>query len=393
MPSDAPPVEERLTKAELATRLPATAFAFRGYNVTNLGRTPELLNVTAYRPILEAHLRSAAELCSEVIGKPVDLVQQVTQRRETNLGNYAEAVALVFAVELAQIDLLREWHGIDIAKSRLAFGYSLGELAAVVVAGIAEADDVLRVPLSLSTDCAELAHGVTMGIVFSRGTALEEAAIHHFCEEVTAEGKGTIAVSAVLSPNTMLVLGQEKTLDRLKKRLAEHRILVRRNDSLWPPLHTSIVSQRYVPDRATVMIEQIPLLAEAPTPPILSLVTGQQAYGDGQSRTVLRDWVDHPQRLWDGVGGVLESDVRTIVHVGPEPNVIPATFLRLAENVKQQTDKRSLSGLGLRAVQRLVNRPWLASMLPRQSSLLRAPTIRHVLLENWLLDNAPGDGA
>lgn len=392
MPRDVPPANEAITPAELAVRLPATAFAFRGYNITNLGRTPELLKVTAYRPILESHLQDASELCSELIGKKVDLIQSVVDRRETSLDNYAEAVALIFSVELAQIDLLREWHGIDIADSRLAFGYSLGELVAVVVAGIAEAKEVLSVPLSLATDCAALAHEVTMGIVFSRGTAIEEADIHRYCEEITAEGKGTLAVSAVLSPNTMLVLGQEVTLERLKQRLAEFRILVRRNDSFWPPLHTSIVSQRNVSDRAVVMLEKIQLLADVPTPPIVSLVTGEKAYGDGQTRTVLRNWVNHPQRLWDGVCGVLESDVRTIIHVGPEPNVIPATFQRLAENVMQQTGKRSLSGLGLRAVQHMVKRPWLASLLPRQSSLLRAPGIRHVLLEDWLLANAPGDG-
>ena len=392
MPRDVP-TNEALTKAQLTARLPATAFAFRGYNVTNLGRTPELFGVTAYRPILESYLQDASELCSDLIGRPVDLVQNVVDRRETSLDDYAEAVALIFAVELAQIDLLREWHGIDIADSRLALGYSLGELATVVVAGIAEMKDVLSVPLSLATDCAELAREVAMGIVFSRGAGLEEEDIHRYCEEVTAEGKGTIAVSAVLSPNTMLVLGQGKTLERLKKRLAEHKILVRRNDSLWPPLHTSIVAQRCVPDRAAVMIEKVQLLAKVPSPPILSLVTGRKAYDDGQSRTVLQNWVDHPQRLWDGVCGMLESDVRTIVHVGPEPNVIPATFQRLAENVIQQTGKRSLSGLGLRAVQHLANRPWLGSLLPRQSSLLRAPAIHHVCLEDWLLANAPGDGA
>src|SRR2546421_688582 len=33
-----------------------TAFAFRGYNVTNLGRTPELLDHPAYGPVVRAAL-------------------------------------------------------------------------------------------------------------------------------------------------------------------------------------------------------------------------------------------------------------------------------------------------------------------------------------------------
>ncbi len=42
--------------------LPATAFAFRGYDRTNLGRTPELLAHPVYGSIVEAALRERSEV-------------------------------------------------------------------------------------------------------------------------------------------------------------------------------------------------------------------------------------------------------------------------------------------------------------------------------------------
>jgi [acyl-carrier-protein] S-malonyltransferase len=40
-------------------RLGYTAFAFRGYNTTNLGRTSELLAHPAYGPVVERYLVEA----------------------------------------------------------------------------------------------------------------------------------------------------------------------------------------------------------------------------------------------------------------------------------------------------------------------------------------------
>ena len=44
----------------LRDRIGSTALAFRGYNVTNLGRTAELLAQPAYAETVERHLRDAS---------------------------------------------------------------------------------------------------------------------------------------------------------------------------------------------------------------------------------------------------------------------------------------------------------------------------------------------
>jgi [acyl-carrier-protein] S-malonyltransferase len=126
---------------------------------------------------------------------------------------------------------------------------------------------------------------------------------------------------------------------------------------------------------------------QPPCPPVFSLVTGDVSYDDFHARDILRDWADHPQRLWDAVYATLAGGITTVIHVGPAPNVIPATFHRLGENIRQQTAGRSLGKMGMRAAAGLARRPWLSALLPSRAALLRAPLLKHVILEDWLLEH------
>ena len=84
------------------------ALAFRGYNVTNLGRTPELLAVAAYRPDPRSTSCSGTATSAPTSSRPGRLAAAVEERREFGLDQYAQAVALVVAIEEAQLRLLRE---------------------------------------------------------------------------------------------------------------------------------------------------------------------------------------------------------------------------------------------------------------------------------------------
>ena len=365
-----------------------TAFAFRGYNVTNLGRTAELLLHPKYGDVVSEYLRRAGKICSEVVGCEVDLHQRVQQGVEPPLTNYAEAVALVVGTELAQVQILQEQFGISFADAKLAYGYSLGELTAIACAGVFEMDEVLRIPIAMAADSAELAQDVTMGVLFSRGPAIDEADVQRLCTQVNYESTGTIGMSAILSPNTYLLLGQGDTIRRFKAEmhdLLHPRVHMRINKDRWPPLHTPIIWQRHITDRASLMMEKMHGGMVSPCPPVVSLVTGTTSYTDISARDILRKWIDHPQRLWDAVYETLAAGIETVIHVGPAPNLIPATFHRLSQNVQEQISGRSLSSLGLRAVSGIARRPWLASLMPSRTALLRAPTVHHVILEDWLL--------
>jgi [acyl-carrier-protein] S-malonyltransferase len=382
----------KLRRAEFPDSLATTAFAFRGYDVANLGRTPELLDHPDYGPVMERALLEGSRLCSEVAGRKVDLVGRVRRREETrDLSTYAEDIALIVSASMGQMQLLAERFGARIQGAKLALGYSLGEATALMAAGVFQFPDLLRVPLALAHDCVELSRDVTMGVLFSRGHALDPAEVECLCLEINQEDAGTIGVSTILSPNCTLLLGQRGTVDRFASLMRERLgrgVALRKNPHRWPPLHTQITWQRAVPNRAAVMLQSIPGGMVAPCIPVVSGVTGQASYTSQNSRELLHRWVDHPQRLWDQIVSVLSAGVRTVIHVGPAPNLIPATFKRLAEDVRGQLDGHSPGSLGKRVVSRMVRRQWLAQMLPSTAVLLRAPSVQHIDLENWLLEHA-----
>jgi [acyl-carrier-protein] S-malonyltransferase len=374
------------------TNITNAALAFRGYNLTNLGRTAELLNCDAYKPVLLEELRRFSETCSEYTQSPVDLADVVRAGDEPGLAHYAESIALVVAVEVAQTRLLNEIHEVETSQAKFSCGYSLGELAALSFGKTFSVDEMIRLPLAMAADSVKLAGDITMGVLFSRGPLISEVDVERLCLQITSEGKGTLGISAILSPNTYLLIGQQNTVQRFKRIM--HGLLpnpahLRVNNNRWPPLHTPIVRQKNIADRASVMMETLRSGFSPPVPRVLSLVTGEMSYDDHSARDILRKWIDHPQRLWDVVCEILAQGVETVVHIGPEPNVIPATFSRLSDNVLQQTAGSSLGSLGVRAVSGLARRPWLAALLPEQATLLRAPYIKHVVLEDWLIDNAP----
>lgn len=380
---------------DLKPRMSHAVFAFRGYNVTNLGRTPELLEHRAYGPVIERHLKDASEIYTSATMKRVDLVKRVRLREETTLETYGEAVALIVAVELAQIEILEQQFGIALDSSHGVFGYSLGEVGALVCSGVYTAEALLVPILSMTDECVELAKNIRMGIVFSRGPIIDVSQIERLCVEVTARNQGTINISSHIAPNTVLVLGQGRSLDLFKDELRKRfprQVHMKENKDKWPPIHTAIVRQKCIPDRASVMLETVPGGMQAPSVPLISCITGKASYNDFNSRQILYDWVDHPQKLWDVIERLLNDDVHTLIHTGPEPNIVPATFKRLSMDVTSQLGVKSLAGLGLRAVSRIVRtRPWLAQHLSKNASLLRAPLIEHVVLEDWLLEQPTGN--
>ena len=377
-----PPV---LSREQLVKGLGKSAFAFRGYNVTNLGRTPELLRHPQYGAIVERHLRTASEICTDVMHISVDLVQRVRLEKEPSLKEYHESIALIVAVELAQIDILKTFFEISLVNANMIYGFSLGELSALTASGVLTVADTLKIPLMMSQDAADLADNVTLCILFSRsGKRIPRKNVHRLCEEINAEGNGVIGVSTYLAPNSMLLIGQKDTVDRLKDRKAEittERISVRINKGQWPPLHTPIVWQRNITNRAQFLMHTIQGGFTTPSTPVFSLATGDFSYDGDTTREVIAQWIDKPQQLWEAIDATLARGVETVIHVGPQPNIIPATFGRLAANVALLTEQR----LPMQTLSRLVQYGWLAAVLPKRTNLLRAPSIVHVNLEDWLL--------
>lgn len=382
-----------LSPPQLRAKITSTAFTFRGYNVANLGKSADLLAHPLYGPHVEAGLHEASVIAGHLLGHRLDLVERVRSRRETSdLSTYAEDIALIVAMSLVQLKLLKEFFEVPFEQAALAFGYSLGEPTALVATGVYSLENILRPLLALARDSAELAEDVTMGVLFSRGPELDFTAVQRLCIEVTAAGQGVIAPMTYLSPNSALLLGQRNTMDEFKELMKDRlpeRANLRKNPHRWPPLHTPITWQRSIPNRAGVILQTCHGGLRAPAVPLLSSVTGQRSFTDHNSRQLMQQWIDQPQRLWDMVFQTLASGAEVIVHVGPDPHLIPATFTRLSDNVAGQLAERSWSGLGLRAVAQFTRRPWLSRLLSQNAVPLRAPFVQQLLLEDWLLEQMP----
>lgn len=373
---------------ELSNLISNSALAFRGYDVKNLGRTNELLSIPAYREHLVHHLEIASEECSNTLGRDVDLVKHIESEEEFTLDQYGEAISMIVAVEQGQLQILQDCFELDYREAMFSFGFSLGEISALVAGGTFALDDALRVPLMLSPDGIELAHDVTLGIVFSRKEELSVEDIERTLLELNTKGDGVIGISTHLSPNSVLVMGTGSTIDRLKNRLKEEfpkGTNLRCNDSKWPPIHTPIILEKDFTARVGRYLHTNPTGFGKPKPDILSLVTADFTYNDYNARDHMIRWTGQKQLMWEAVEAVLHSDVQTLIHVGPDPNIIPSTFDRLSKNVIAQTE----ASKGIQALARAVDRPWLRKLMPHRADLLRAPSLKHVILEDWLIDNVP----
>lgn len=376
----------------LKAKIGKAAFAFRGYNVTNLGKSPELLAHPAYGRLVEKVLRQVSEISADTLGQRVDLVARVREREGSTLASFSRDVATIVAMEVAQLRILEEFFGISARQARLSFGYSIGELSALLLGDVFKVQHILPVPLAMAAECAELAQDVTMGILFTRGPSLTLEEVRRLCVTISAEGHGMLAPSAYLAPNTVLLLGQRETIAQFRSMMHDYlpeKVMLRTNPHQWPPLHTSILWERNIPNRCAMSLYKIPGGLVPPSPPVISCVTGTASYNEYNARHHLVRWADHPQLLWDVMYETLRSGVETVIHVGPEPNLIPATFARLSANVSAQLGGKFMRLLGGKVVNGVSRRAWLTRMLPSKSALLRAPFLDHIILEDWLLGQKP----
>jgi [acyl-carrier-protein] S-malonyltransferase len=291
-------------------------------------------------------------------------------------------------MELAQVRLLEEVFEVPMRDARLSFGHSIGELSALVLGGVYEMEQLLPIPLSLAHDCADLTSDTTMGILSSPSGTLEPERVLRLCSAISSRGHGMVGPSTFLSPNQVLLLGQADTLDLLEAEMRDYlpaAVTLRRRPNQWPPLHTPLVWERSVPNRAAVALYHTGGGNRRPRPEVVSCTTGRANYDEWNSRAILTEWTDHPQRLWDAIEYTLASGAELVIHVGPEPKLIPMAFERLSGKVMKQLKHRHLDSLSRRVLPRISRNHWLARRLPHHAVVIRAPFVNHLILEDWLL--------
>jgi [acyl-carrier-protein] S-malonyltransferase len=382
------PGQHDLTRDDLKKQITTAAIAFRGYDTSNLGRGAEFLEHPVYSPVVRAILARASLVCGDVLKTKVDLAARMQSRAAATLETFVEDTATIVAMELAQIQLLEEVFGISVREAVLSFGHSIGELSALVVGGVYEMEQLLPIPLALAHDCAGLTADTTMGILSSPSGVLDAEHVQRLCSSISSLGHGLVGPSTYLSPYQVLLLGQGDTLDLLEAEMRQYlpaAVTLRRRPNHWPPLHTPLVWERSVPNRAAVALYHTDGGHRKPKPTVVSCTTGRANYDEWNSREILTEWTDHPQRLWEVMEHTLASGADLVIHVGPEPKLIPMAFERLSGKIMKQLKSRHLDRLGRRVLPSISRNHWLARKLPMNAVLFRAPFVNHLILEDWLL--------
>ena len=382
------PGQHAVNRDELKQHIATAAIAFRGYDATNFGRSSELLAHPVYGPVVRELLGRASGVCGDVLKRKVDLATRVEAGEPATLETFVEDTATIVAMELAQIRLLEQVFEVPVRDAMLSFGHSIGELAALVLGGVYEMEQLLPIPLSLAHDCADLTADTTLGILTSPSGALAPEQVQRLCSAISSRGHGLVGPSTFLSPYQVILLGQADTLDLLEAEMRDYlpaAVTLRRRPNRWPPIHTPLVWERSVPNRAAVALYRTSGGNQRPRPAMVSCTTGRASYDEWNSREILTEWTDHPQRLWDAIEHTLASGAELVIHVGPEPKLIPTAFERLSGKVMRQLKHRHLGSLGRHVLPSISRNHWLARRLPHNAVVIRAPFLNHLILEDWLL--------
>ena len=282
-PSLSVPARRQVAREDLKKRISTAAIAFRGYDVSNLGRSPELLEHPVYGPIVRSALEDASVLCSDAQGEKVDLVARVLQREPSELSTFVHDIGTVVGMQIAQFRILEEVFEIPVRQARLSFGHSIGELSALVLGGVYTMEQLLPVPLSLARDCAQLTADTTMGILSVHGAMLQIEDVEHLCASISRRGHGLIGPSTYLSPYQVLLIGQHDTLSVLEQEMSHflpEGVTLRRRPNHWPPLHTPIVWERNIPNRTAIAMHHTGGGDRKPVPAVVSCTTGAASYDE-----------------------------------------------------------------------------------------------------------------
>ncbi|QES43775.1 polyketide synthase [Streptomyces venezuelae] len=222
----------------------------------------------------------------------------------------------LFALEVALLELLREW-GVTPGH---VMGHSLGEITAAYAADV----------LSLSDACALVAaRGRLMQALPEGGAMVAVAAGEEETRAYIAEAglADAVGIAAVNGPQAVVVSGDEAAaLDVADHfRAAGHRV------------HRLAVSHAFHSHRMDAMLDEFAdaladLSFNPPRIPVISNLTGGPV--DAERLCTVQYWVEHVRgavRFADGVRALAEHGVRAFLEVGADAAVTPMAHATLDE--------------------------------------------------------------
>ncbi|KAI6359386.1 hypothetical protein MCOR25_007080 [Pyricularia grisea] len=252
-------LNQGLPQATRVGKSKGVVFVFTGQGAQWAGMGIDLVtNAAPARASLETTQRILIDL-----GCNWDVVTELARPTdESNIDKPEYSQVLCTALQLAMVDLLREWLILPIAT----IGHSSGEIAAAYASGVLSHRDAIKVAY---------VRGICSAAVQQRGAMLaagcsHEEAMGYISKVCTGKTSGVAVVACINSPNSVTLSGDSGVIDELAVILvAEGRFARKlRIQTAYHSPHMESVAQRY--------LNEMGVIDTGPqTCPMFSCVTGE----------------------------------------------------------------------------------------------------------------------
>lgn len=304
------------------------------------------------------------DVLSRKLGGPNLLEALLADEASSQLSRTDIAQPALFALQAGLVELWRAW-GIE---ADMVIGHSVGEAAAVWVAGIFDLEEIFRVIIARSRWQQKM-HG--LGRMLAAAISWDEA------EAWAEKFGGRIGVAASNAPRQVTLSGEAGALGEIATALKDAEIFYR-----FLPADYAFHSAQMDPIEDGLRRELAHVAGREAQVPMISTVTGEPVRGTELNADYWWRNVRQPVRFAAGIERALSEGCTAFLEIGPHPVMAPALAeIALAEkssalsvaSLRRAEDEGGTMLNGLAALYRNGASVRWDALYPRPSRALRLP--------------------